>query len=185
MSTETSLAKSAVTAVRTALGVGGLLAVVVGILILVWPAKTAMVVTAIIAVYAIILGLVYAGLGLFSKTKGGWSRIGHIALGVLFIIAGIVAFLNLGATTAYLAVFVAILVGIMWIIEGVVALSTLGDAPSKVWTTVFAILSIIAGVVLLFSPIWGAVVLWWLIGISLIVLGILQIARAFTYGKGV
>lgn len=93
--------------------------------------------------------------------------------------------MNLGATTAYLAVFVAILVGIMWIIEGVVALSTLGDAPSKVWTTIFAILSIIAGIVLLFSPIWGAVVLWWLIGISLIVLGILQIARAFTYGKGV
>ncbi len=183
MSTEASAEKSAVNAVRTALGIGGVLAAIIGILILVWPGKTAMVVTAIIAIYAIAAGLVYAGLGIFSKTKGGWSRVGHIALGVLFIIAGVVAFLNLSQTTAWLAVFLGILVGIMWIIEGVVALSTLGDASSKGWTIFFAILSIVAGIVLLFSPIWGAVVLWWLLGISLIILGIIQIVRAFTFGK--
>jgi len=38
--------------------------------------------------------------------------------------------------------------------------------------------------VLLFSPLY-VVVLWWIIGISLIVLGIIQIVRAFTFGKGV
>ena len=85
-------------------------------------------------------------------------------LGILFIIAGIVAFLNLGAATAWLAVFLGILVGILWIVEGIVALSTLGDAASKGWTVFFAIISIIAGIVLLFSPIWGAAVLWWLLG---------------------
>ena len=104
MSTESAAEKSAVNGIRTALGIGGVLSVIVGILILVWPGKTAMVVTAIIAIYAIAAGLVYAGLGIFSKTKGGWSRVGHIALGILFIIAGIVAFLNLGAATAWLAV---------------------------------------------------------------------------------
>ncbi|GAA3902339.1 HdeD family acid-resistance protein [Microbacterium invictum] len=183
MSTETSFEKSAVNGIRTALGIGGVLAVILGILILVWPGKTAMVVTAIVAIYAIAAGLAYAGLGIFSKTKGGWARVGHIALGVLFIIAGIIAFFNLGATTAWLAVFVGILVGIMWIIEGVVSLSTLGDAGSKGWTIFFAILSIIAGIVLLFSPLWGAVILWWLLGISAIVLGIINIVRAFTFGK--
>jgi uncharacterized membrane protein HdeD (DUF308 family) len=89
----------------------------------VWPGKTAMVVAAIIAIYAIAAGLVYAGLGIFAAGKGGWSRIGHVPLGVLFIIAGIVA-TNLGATAAWLAAFLGILVGIMWIIEGVVSLST-------------------------------------------------------------
>jgi uncharacterized membrane protein HdeD (DUF308 family) len=57
----------------------------------VWPGKTAMVVAAIIAIYAIAAGLVYAGLGIFAAGKGGWSRVGHVLLGVLFIIAGIVA----------------------------------------------------------------------------------------------
>ena len=183
MTAEPSLEKAATNGIRTALGLGGVLSVILGILIVVWPGKTAMVVTAIIAIYAIIAGLVYAGLGIFSKDRGGWSRIGHIVLGVLFVIAGIIAFMNLGATTAWLAVFLGILVGIMWIVEGVVALSTLGDAPSKGWTIFFAIMSIIAGVVLLFSPLWGAIVLWWLLGISAIVLGIIQIFRAFSFGK--
>ena len=180
MSAESSVAKSAVNGIRTALGLGGVLAVIVGILILVWPGKTAMVVTAIIAIYAIAAGLVYAGLGIFSKTKGGWARVGHIVLGILFIIAGIVAFLNLGATTAWLAVFIGILVGVLWIVEGIVSLSTLGDAASKTWTIIFAIISIIAGIVLLFSPLY-IVALWWLLGISLIVLGIVNVIRAFTF----
>ncbi|WP_455132686.1 HdeD family acid-resistance protein [Microbacterium aurum] len=183
MTAEPSLEKAATNGIRTALGLGGVLSVILGILILVWPGKTAMVVTAIIAIYAIIAGLVYAGLGIFSKDRGGWSRIGHIVLGVLFVIAGIIAFINLGASTAWLAVFLGILVGIMWIVEGVVALSTLGDAPPKGWTIFFAIMSIIAGVVLLFSPLWGAIVLWWVLGISAIVLGIIQIFRAFSFGK--
>ena len=84
MSIESTVEKSAVNGIRTALGIGGVLAVIVGILILAWPGKTAMVVTAIIAIYAIVAGLVYAGLGIFAKTKGGWARVGHIALGVLF-----------------------------------------------------------------------------------------------------
>jgi len=171
---------SAVNGIRTALGIGGVISVIVGILILVWPGKTAMVVAAIIAIYAIAGGLVYAGLGIFSKSKGGWSRVGHIALGVLFIIAGVLAFANLGATTAWLAIFIGILVGIMWIIEGIVSLSTLGDASSKGWTIFFAIISIIAGVILLFSPLYIAA-LWWVLGIALVVLGIIQIVRAFTF----
>ena len=176
MSTASEAEKSAVNGIRTALGIGGVLALIVGILILVWPGKTAAVVTAIIAIYAIAAGLVYAGLGIFSKTKGGWARVGHIVLGILFIIAGVVALFNLAASTAWLALFIGILVGIMWIVEGIV-----GDASSKGWSIFFAILSIVAGIIVLFSPVWGVAVLWWLLGISLIVLGIINIVRAFTF----
>lgn len=182
MSTDSpSAVGTAVNGIRTALGLSGLIALIVGILVLAWPAKTAMVVTAIIAVYAIVGGLVYLGMGIFSKTMGGWARVGHIVLGVVYIIAGVVAFANLSHTALWLAVFLGILVGIMWIVEGVVSLTTLGTAASKGWTIFFALLSIVAGVVLLFSPLWGAVVLWWLLGISLVVLGVLQIVRAFTF----
>lgn len=173
---------SLVGGIRTAIGVGGVLAIIVGILIMVWPGRTAMVATAIIAIYAIAAGIVYAVLGIMSKNVGGWARVGYIVLGILFVIAGIVAFANLAQTTAFLAVFLGILVGIMWIIEGVVALSALSGAPSKTWTVIFAILSIIAGIILLFSPLYVAV-LWVLLGISLIVLGIVNVVRAFSYGK--
>lgn len=175
--------KAAVNGIRTALGIGGIIALIVGIVILVWPGHSAQAITAIIAIYAIAAGLVYAALGIFSKSKGGWSRIGHIVLGVLFIIAGIVAFSNLAATTVTIAVFLGIFVGIVWIVEGVVSLSTLGSSSSKGWTFFFAALSIVAGIVLLFSPLYIAV-LWLFLGVSLVVLGILQIVRAFTFGKG-
>jgi len=180
---EPSIVKTATNGIRTALGVAGVLTLIAGILILVWPGQTAAVVTGILAIYTIAAGLVYAGLGIFSTGRGGWARIGYIVLGVVFIAAGIVAFGNLTTTKLLLGVFVAAMVGIAWIIEGIVSLSTLGDASSKVWTVIFAIISIIAGVYLLFSPLWGAVVLWWLLGIMLIVMGIVNIVRGFTFGK--
>jgi uncharacterized membrane protein HdeD (DUF308 family) len=181
MSAETSARSTAVNGIRTALGVGGVIALIVGIIILVWPGHAAVALTAVIAAYAIVAGLVYAGLGIFSKTMGGWSRVGHIILGIVFVIAGIIAFTELAIAAAWLALFIGVLVGIMWIVEGVVALTTLGSATSKGWSLFFAILSIIAGIILLFSPLWGAIVLWWLMGISLVVLGIIQIVRAFTF----
>lgn len=174
---------TAVNGIRTAFGIGGILALIAGVLILVWPGKTAMVVTAIIAIYAIVAGLVYACLGIFSKTKGGWSRIGHIVLGLIFIAAAIVAFMNLAQATSWLAVFLGLLVGIMWVVEGVTALSTLGDASSKGWSITFAILSIIAGFIVMFSPMWGAAVLWMLLGISFIVLGVVNVVRAISFGS--
>lgn len=180
MSTTASSDKAVVNGIRTALGIGGVLSIIFGIFILVWPGHSAQVVTAIIAIYAIAAGLVYAGLGVFSKAKGGWSRIGHIVLGVLFIIAGITAFANLAATTVTVALFLGIFIGIVWIIEGVVSLSTLGSAASKGWTFFFAALSIVAGIVLLFSPFYIAV-LWLLLGVSLVVLGIIQVLRAFSF----
>jgi len=104
-------------------------------------------------------------------------------LGVLFIVAGIVAFINLPAATAWFGTFIGVLVGVMWIIEGVVSLSALEWAVSRGWTMFYAILSIIAGVVLLIAPLWSAATLWLLLGISAVVLGIVQIIRAFTLGR--
>jgi uncharacterized membrane protein HdeD (DUF308 family) len=88
---------------------------------------------------------------------------------------------NLQAAVGWLGVFIGLIVGILWIIEGIVSLSTLGDAASKGWTIFFAIISILAGIVLLFTPLYGAFVLWWLLGIALVVLGIIQIIRAFRF----
>jgi uncharacterized membrane protein HdeD (DUF308 family) len=176
-----STARSAINGARTALGIGGLLAIIVGILILLWPSKTAEVMAAIIAVYVIVAGLIYAGLGIFSKARGRWSRIGHIFLGIAFVVAGIVAFANLGATTVVLALLIGVVVGLLWIVEGIMALTTLRQATSRPWTIAFAVISIIAGVVLLFAPVWGTFTLWWIVGIALTALGILQVIRAFSF----
>ncbi|MCK8478334.1 HdeD family acid-resistance protein [Microbacterium aurugineum] len=183
MHTTAPSTKSAFDGIRIAVGAGGLLALLLGIVILVWPGKTAMVVTALVAAYAIVAGVIYAAIGGLSRSKGGWARVGHVLLGLVFIIAGVIAFTSLGQTAIWLGVFLGVLVGIMWIVEGVVALSTLSGPGPKAWSIIFAVFSIIAGIVLLFAPLWGAVVLWMLMGISLIVLGAVNIVRAIAFGR--
>ena len=178
------LSKAAINTVRTTLGISGAVALIVGILITFWPKDSAFVITWILGLYFIIAGIAYLGLGIFSKGISGGARAVDIILGVLFVIGGGIALANVQATAEFLAVFLGILIGILWIVEGVVALVQSGDAPSRGWAIFFGILSIVAGIIILFSPLWGAVVLFIIAGIGLIVLGIIQIVRAFTFGRG-
>ena len=178
-----NLSKSDVNTVRTMLGVSGAVALIVGILITFWPKDSAVVITILLGIYFIIAGLAYVGLGIFSKGISGGARALDIILGVLFVVGGVIALANTQATAVALAVFLGILIGVLWIIEGAVALAQSSDASSKGWAIFFGILSIVAGVVLLFSPLWGAVILFIFAGVSLIVLGIMQIVRAFTFGR--
>lgn len=183
MSEPSTAAKSVFKSIRVSLAVAGVLALVAGIVLLVWPVKSLVIVTAIFASYLVIAGLVYVGLGIFSHTKGGWARVGHLVLGVLYIAAGVVAFVNLTAATVTLALVVVIFIGISWIVDGFVALSLLGTDGSRVWTVLYAILSIVAGIIVLFSPLIAGLSFWLLLGFALIVLGILQIVRAITLGR--
>lgn len=183
MTTSTTHIATPVKGARLALLIGGLAAVGFGIAVLAWPTKAAVALTGVIAVYAIISGIVYAALGIFSKALGAGGRIGHVLLGLLYVIAGVYAFSSLQQSAAFLALFLTIMVGVMWVIEGFTALFTLGQSGSKIATIIFAILSVIAGFTLLSSPLWGAVFLWWFLAIALIVLGALNVIRAITGKK--
>lgn len=168
---------------RAALIFAGVVTAVTGIVILVWPGKAAMAITAIIAVYAVIVGLIYGGIGIFGKSLKTGSRIGHVLLGVLYIVAGCVALVELSRSAAFLALFVVIMVGVMWIIEGFVSLVSLEEGSPKAATVVFAIISVIAGFMLLSSPLWAAVLLWWLLATSLIIIGVVNVFRGVTKSR--
>ena len=164
---------------RVALLIGGLVAVGFGIAVLLWPIKTALAVTGVLAVYAIMAGLVYVAVAAIAAWQSTGSRIGHALLGLLFILAGAYAFASLEESAAFLALFVTIMIGVMWIAEGFTALFTLGETGSSAVTVLFAIISVLAGFSLLSTPVWGAGFLWWLFAVSLLVLGALNVVRAF------
>jgi len=177
------LPKSAINTVRATLGISGAVSLIIGLLITFWPKNSAVALAFLIGIYFLIAGIAYLGLGIFSKGISGGTRALDIVLGLLFVVAGIVTLANPSESAVILGIFLGVFVGILWIIEGVVALVQSGDAASRGWAIFFGLLSLIAGIVLLFSPLWGAVVLFWVAGIALIVLGILQIVRAFTFGR--
>ncbi len=170
--------------VRTVMGVGGLVALVIGVLILINPVESGAVMMKFVAIafaiYMVVAGLVFLGSMIFSKTMSGWRRVGNAVLGLLYLIAGIIVFGNLGATAAVLTAVLSIFIGIVWIIEGILAFAAARQSPSKVWSIIYGIVSIIAGIVLIVTPLVAAVTLWILVGASLAVMGVVQIVRAFT-----
>lgn len=167
---------------RVALGIGGLIAVVLGLLILLFPGKTGAVtmqlVAAIAAAYALVVGVVYLGTAVFGKTLGGWARLGHIVLGALYVIGGVVMMLNLGATAVMLTVFLTVTIGILWIFESVLSFTAARHAKSKAWAIIYGVISLLAGLALIFSPLLSAVTLWLLLGASMLVMGVVQVVRA-------
>lgn len=168
---------------RSVLAFTGAVALILGILILAWPTATGRIVTWIIIAYGLLAGVAYIVGGFMAKSRSGWSRAGSIIVGLIFIIAAIVLFGNLAASTVAFAVILGIVIGVSWIVEGIFALMTLRGSRSTGWSLFYGILSIIAGIILVTTPFWGAVTLWWLFGVSLVILGIVQLVRAFQIGK--
>lgn len=173
------LSKSEVNGIRVALGISSVIALVLGILILVWPDKTAGLLAVLFGLYFLIVGIVRLAKGIFSRGISGGSRTLNIVLGLLLVIAGIFALRNLDSTVALLG----IIIGIAWIIEGVAALVESATDGSRWPGILFGVISIIAGIVVLFLPEATVVVLIWIGGIFLVVAGLVQLVQAFTFGR--
>lgn len=173
------LSKNEVNGIRVALGISAVVALVLGILVLVWPEKTAGLIAILFGLYFLIVGVVRLAKGIFSRGISGGSRVLSILLGLLLVIAGIFALRNLGTTVALLG----IIIGIGWIIEGVAALVESAADSSRWPGIVFGIISIIAGIVVLFLPQESVAILVWVGGIFLVVAGLVQLVQAFTFGR--
>ncbi len=177
------LTKKAVSGLRIAFGVSGILAVILGIVLLVWPVKTIAIVAVFLGIYFLVAGAIKVGVGIFSHSISGGMRALDIILGLFVMVAGIIALRNSAATGEALLIFTVIMIGIGWIIEGIIALIESGKAESRGWAITFGIISVIAGIAVLAIPGWTAFWLVMMTAIMLIVLGVVGVIRAFTFGK--
>lgn len=163
---------------RAMLIVSGALAVLAGVIMLFWPIRSAVATTAIIAGYAVVGGIVYGIVGVTQRGLRGWSRVAHLFLAVLYVAAGIVSFSNLAGTTKLVSLVVVVIIGISWVLDGIVALTTLGPASSRGWTIVYAAVAIIAGLIVLYTPLISGLALWLVFAVALVLLGVSQLVRA-------
>lgn len=176
--------RKTVDAARVALGLSGLVAIVLGIIFLLNPGDSAQAIMGVVAVIfaslAAIVGVIYIAVGLFSRTLSGGKRALRALVGAIYIAAAIVIFANLGVAANVLIAIFTVIVGIVWIIEGAMAFALLGESSNKVLVVIYALLSIIAGAFLVFSPLVGAAIATWFLGLALLVIGVVQVIRAFT-----
>ena len=180
---EEQLSKEATNAVRGVYGVVGVAAVVLGAALLFWPVKILSVMAIVLGIYFGVSGVIrivsaIVGMGLPS----GW-RVLDIFVGLLLAIGGVVILKNAALSGAAVAVLVTMTVGLGWLIEGIMAIAESWRAPSSGWAVLYAVISIIAGIVVLVSPFSSTAFLILFSGISLIVMGVSATIRAFVFGK--
>ncbi|WP_374010545.1 HdeD family acid-resistance protein [Leifsonia sp. LS-T14] len=177
------MTRSTINAIRVALGISGAVGLILGIVLLFWPDKTIAVFAVFLGIYFLVAGVLRLGVGIFSREMRGGSRALNIILGIVFIAVGILSLKNVSTTAIALLIFTVAFIGVGWIIEGVMALAEAGRSPSSGWSIAFGILSILAGIVVLVLPVSSAAFLLLFAAIALIVLGIVGIVRAFTFGR--
>jgi uncharacterized membrane protein HdeD (DUF308 family) len=161
--------------VSTSLILRGVLAVIVGIVALVWPGVTILALVILFAVYAFI-DAGFQATRAFSSGSAG-PVIGHLLLSLIDIAAGVVAIVWPGPTALVLTLIVgiwAVVGGFFEIFSGFVAGETAGDRALYILT---GLVSIVFGVVLFGRPDVGAVTLALLFGLFNLIFGISQIVR--------
>lgn len=179
------MAKRAINGVRLVFGIAGAVALIVGVLLLVWPAHTIPVFAFFFGIFLAVTGVARLGLGLFGASLRSGHRVLNVLFGVLLLLAGIVALRDIAIASATLLVVIAIVAGIGFIVEGVMAISESVGSRAHIVAVVYGVLSIVAGVVVLAVPAWSGFWLLMVAAAMLVVLGALGIVRAVTFGRAV
>ena len=157
----------------------GVLTVVLGALILVWPGTSILIASTLFGVYLLLSG--FAGVAMaFTLPESAGMRILLFISGVLSVILALLCFRNFGDPAPIL--LLSIWIGVSFIVQGVsivaVAISY-KELPARGWYVVLGVLSVIAGVVMLVWPWDSIVVLTLVVGVWLVVMGIIEIVRGF------
>ncbi|GAB3126233.1 HdeD family acid-resistance protein [Glaciibacter psychrotolerans] len=173
------LTKSEVMWIRIAIALSGILAIVLAVLMLTWPQKTVAIVAVLFGVYFLVTGIFRVARGIFAAGTSAGVRVLAILLGVLLIVAGIVTIRN----PLNSLVVLAMIIGISWIIEGIAAIVETASDSSRWFGIVFGIISVLAGIVVLISPLESINVLVVIGGIFLLISGVIQLVQAFTFGR--
>jgi hypothetical protein len=174
------LTRKAVRNIRGGLALTGVLSIILGALVLFWPGATLDVVAVLFGLYFLISGAVRVVTGIITPLSGG-LRVLNILTGVLIFIVGVVAMRNPLASLAVLGM----VIGIAWIVEGIMALTESESGGSRWYAITYGVISILAGAVVLFLPVGSLAALVVFGGIFLVVLGIVEVVRAFAFGRGI
>jgi len=154
----------------------GLIALIIGILVLIWTGIAVEVAATLIGILIIITALLALILALKSPTGASRSLV-LLLVGILGLLAGIIAVLHPWIAAAGITLIIAILMLFFGFIDLSLAIFHPEYTKHRLWLGVSGILSVFLGGVFFFLPAFGAIVLVAVyLGIFAIIYGILSIA---------
>lgn len=157
----------------------GVLAVVLGIVALAWPAITAVAFVWVVGIFAIVDGVVEIVEGIRRRGTGGGTGI-LVTMGVISVAVGVVLLAWPGKT----AVVLTWIIGFWAVVYGLVqALASLAlrraTGSGWGWGVLAGVLGIVFGLLILFNVNAGLVSIVWLLGIFAIVWGVMLVVLGF------
>jgi uncharacterized membrane protein HdeD (DUF308 family) len=152
--------------------VSGVLTILLGAMVLVWPGP-------MFGVYLLVSGFAELFLA-FTLPRSAATRVMLFLTGALSLVLAILSFRHFG--DAYAVLLLSLWIGAGFIFLGVsenaVALSD-RDLPGRGWYVALGLMTVIAGGIMLVWPFDSLVVLTIVSGVSLVVLGLIQIVKSF------
>lgn len=159
----------------------GVLAVILGVLVLAWPAITILVAAIFFGAYLLVTGITQVVFA-FSLHVSAGGRVLLFISGAAALILAVLCFRSLQESILLLAIWI----GVGFIFRGVAtAVSAISDPtlPGRGWEIFIGVISLVAGVVMLASPFESLETLTFVVGIWLIVIGVFEVVSAFGIRK--
>jgi uncharacterized membrane protein HdeD (DUF308 family) len=150
-----------------------------GVILLVWPKATVVVVAYLLGAALLVSGLFRLVSGFAGRGLSGGSRAAYVLIGLLGIFAGLYFLRHIDVAV----VLLAFIVGVFWTLHGIVDLSvaaTSGPGTGRGLRAFTGLLSLAAGLIVMFWPTISLHILLWVMGIWLLVYGVMLAVTAFT-----
>ncbi|MFE5815798.1 HdeD family acid-resistance protein [Streptomyces sp. NPDC056479] len=156
--------------------VTGVASLVLGVLILVWPDASLRVAGILFGLYLLVSG-VFQLIAAFGTHRTTSLRVLAFVSGALSILLGLFCFRGAMQSTLLLALWI----GIGWLIRGITqSLAAASDqsVPARGWQILLGVVTFLAGIVLIVSPVESVTVLMVLGGCWLVAVGLIEIVTS-------
>jgi uncharacterized membrane protein HdeD (DUF308 family) len=156
------------------LALRGVIAIVFGVLAILWPAVTLVALALLFGAYALVNGVMEI-VAAFRRQPDAARRAALVLAGLLSVAAGIIALVWPGIT----AVALVVIVGAWAVVTGALEIWAATRLPGQWLSLLIGVVTMLIGVLVLIRPGIGAVALGLTIGVYAIVAGVLMLAESW------
>lgn len=156
----------------------GVFTLLFGVVLLVWPGKTLVVIAVFLGFYLLLSGIFQIVAGFATTGLDGGMRALAIVAGIVSVLLGLFAFRSITHSVALLV----LLIGFGWLFRGLVRMiAAIADKTTvaRGWQIAEGLLGALAGVVILVWPAPSLQVLAWVSGVIFVLLGLIEVFAAF------
>lgn len=155
----------------------GILSLLLGVLLIALPGDSLVVAAILLGAYLLVSGIAQVFFAFTLHVSAG-GRVLLFISGAASLILAILAFKHIGNAILLLAIWIAVGFIFRGVATTVSAISD-PDMPGRGWEIFFGLVSLLAGIVVLASPLESLGILILVVGIWLIVIGVFEIVSAF------